>query len=109
MDRPGLRFTEQSGTPTTEPSPLARPFALFPGSAVNQATLPWPLGFATSRRALNAGQKGGSPESIRHVVQHRQSRGGATRTLNRWFWRPVLYQLSYTPSSISDCRLSIAD
>ena len=24
------------------------------------------------------------------------SRGGATRTLNRRFWRPVLYQLSYT-------------
>src|SRR5438874_6655320 len=31
--------------------------------------------------------------------KHRKSsRGGATRTLNRWFWRPVLYQLSYTPS-----------
>src|SRR5262249_28207274 len=28
-----------------------------------------------------------------------ESRGGATRTLNRRFWRPVLYQLSYTPSS----------
>src|SRR5262245_22867529 len=27
-----------------------------------------------------------------------QSRSGATRTLNRWFWRPVLYQLSYAPS-----------
>src|SRR5262249_21398186 len=26
------------------------------------------------------------------------SRGGAPRTLNRRFWRPVLYQLSYTPS-----------
>jgi hypothetical protein len=26
------------------------------------------------------------------------NRGGATRTLNRRFWRPVLYQLSYTPS-----------
>lgn len=30
-------------------------------------------------------------------VSAMQSRGGATRTLNRWFWRPVLYQLSYTP------------
>src|SRR5262249_50787876 len=27
------------------------------------------------------------------------NRGGATRTLNRRFWRPVLYQLSYTPPS----------
>src|SRR5439155_23404101 len=27
------------------------------------------------------------------------SRGEATRTLNRRFWGPVLYQLSYTPSS----------
>src|SRR5436190_2254317 len=25
------------------------------------------------------------------------SRGGATRTLNLRFWRPLLYQLSYTP------------
>src|SRR5688572_20554031 len=24
-------------------------------------------------------------------------RGDRTRTCNRWFWRPVLYQLSYTP------------
>ena len=24
-------------------------------------------------------------------------RGGETRIHNRWFWRPVLYQLSYTP------------
>jgi hypothetical protein len=32
------------------------------------------------------------------VNQH--SRGGATRTLNRRFWRPVLYQLSYTPSTL---------
>ncbi len=27
------------------------------------------------------------------------SRGGGTRTRNRWFWKPVLYQLSYTPES----------
>ena len=25
-------------------------------------------------------------------------RGGGTRTRNRWFWKPVLCQLSYTPS-----------
>jgi hypothetical protein len=25
-------------------------------------------------------------------------RGDRTRTCNRWFWRPVLYQLSYTPN-----------
>ena len=25
-------------------------------------------------------------------------RGDRTRTCNRWFWRPVLYQLSYTPT-----------
>src|SRR5438876_4089498 len=35
------------------------------------------------------------------------NRGGATRTLNRRFWRPVLYQLSYTP--LCDCRSWIAD
>ena len=27
----------------------------------------------------------------------RASRGEGNRTPNRWFWRPVLYQLSYTP------------
>src|SRR5437867_7604502 len=26
-------------------------------------------------------------------------RGDRTRTCNRWFWRPVLYQLSYTPTN----------
>src|SRR5262245_34064775 len=28
-------------------------------------------------------------------------RPGGTRTPNRWFWRPVLYQLSYRPSAFS--------
>ena len=35
-----------------------------------------------------------------------ESRGGATRTLNRWFWRPVLYQLSYTPVGAIHSSLS---
>ena len=29
-------------------------------------------------------------------------RGRRNRTLNQWFWRPLLYQLSYTPIKISD-------
>src|SRR5262249_22076258 len=43
------------------------------------------------------------PATVLVVVSSRRrstpvpNRGGATRTLNRWFWRPVLYQLSYTP------------
>lgn len=43
------------------------------------------------------------PEGLWHPVRWRpvpflmQSRGGATRTLNRRFWRPVLCQLSYAP------------
>src|SRR5947207_1129780 len=28
-----------------------------------------------------------------------RGRGDRTRTYNRWFWRPVLCQLSYTPAS----------
>ena len=28
-------------------------------------------------------------------------RGRRNRTLNQWFWRPLLYQLSYTPTKIS--------
>ncbi len=31
-----------------------------------------------------------------HITGMRRARG--TRTPNRWFWRPVLYQLSYCPS-----------
>ena len=27
----------------------------------------------------------------------RYGRGRRSRTLNQWFWRPLLYQLSYTP------------
>src|SRR5215218_4753866 len=29
-------------------------------------------------------------------------RGDRTRTYNRWFWRPVLCQLSYTPAAASE-------
>ena len=30
------------------------------------------------------------------MKQSFRSTGGATRTPDTWFWRPVLYQLSYT-------------
>src|SRR5260370_34826721 len=42
---------------------------------------------------------GSAHRGARPATRHAQSwsRGGATRTLNRWFWRPVLYQFSYTP------------
>ena len=33
-----------------------------------------------------------------------RSRGAETRTLNLRFWRPVLYQLSYTPRAVLQCR-----
>jgi hypothetical protein len=39
-------------------------------------------------------------ESARMGKEWVASRGGATRTLNLRFWRPLLYQLSYTPSSL---------
>ena len=34
------------------------------------------------------------------VMTVRRGRGDRTRTCNRWFWRPVLYQLSYTPTTV---------
>ena len=34
-------------------------------------------------------------------------RGSRTRTYNQWFWRPLLYQLSHTPVSISALQLLI--
>ena len=30
-----------------------------------------------------------------HILSISQCTGGGTRTLDTWFWRPVLYQLSY--------------
>ena len=30
----------------------------------------------------------------------KNGRGGKTRTRDTWFWRPVLYQLSYTPVNV---------
>ena len=40
-------------------------------------------------------RRGGVPEGVRG------GRGDRTRTCNRWFWRPVLYQLSYTPPHVN--------
>jgi hypothetical protein len=37
----------------------------------------------------------GGPDFVKPAVRHRP---GGTRTPNRRFWRPVLYQLSYGPS-----------
>src|SRR5215218_9787768 len=34
-------------------------------------------------------------------------RGDRTRTYNRWFWRPVLCQLSYTPADRPLLRLAM--
>src|SRR6478609_438453 len=34
-------------------------------------------------------------------------RGDRTRTYNRWFWRPVLCQLSYTPTDRDRQRLVV--
>src|SRR5665811_1887764 len=36
-----------------------------------------------------------------HAFRRPESRAGGTRTPNRRFWRPVLYQLSYCPLSIA--------
>ena len=41
-------------------------------------------------------QKMASLKKWRHS---KNGRGGKSRTRNRWFWKPVLYQLSYTPVS----------
>ena len=46
------------------------------------------------------------------IHRSNESRGGASRTLNRWFWRPVLCQLSYTPnqqSPTANCLMPIGD
>ena len=34
--------------------------------------------------------------------------GGATRTPDTWFWRPVLYQLSYTRVFLRDANIVIS-
>ena len=35
-------------------------------------------------------------------------RGRRNRTLNQWFWRPLLYQLSYTPRMERKTRFELA-
>ena len=37
-------------------------------------------------------------ESVLSDSQNRFGRGTRIRTLGTWFWRPLLYQLSYTPT-----------
>ena len=32
-----------------------------------------------------------------HGIRYKKSRGGRTRTLDIWFWRPTFYRLNYTP------------
>ena len=56
-----------------------------------------------ARQASRRGRAGPGAEACRfvcrftNVLESRVSRAGGTRTPNRRFWRPVLYQLSYCP------------
>ena len=57
-------------------------------------------GSACRRQIETALEKRRSPASLSASIGSiANGRGGVTRTLNRRFWRPVLYQLSYTPGS----------
>ena len=44
------------------------------------------------------------PTTVTTTVPTRSNRGGGNRTHNRWFWKPVLCRLSYTPLAIHDRR-----
>ena len=51
-------------------------------------------------RASVASRPGRPRDSDAPCARHsRVSRSGGTRTPDRWFWKPLLYQLSYAPSS----------
>ena len=51
---------------------------------------------------MNPRPTGPKPVALPNCATPRKSyiigRGRRTRTLDTWFWRPLLYQLSYTPS-----------
>src|SRR5205085_11212995 len=44
-----------------------------------------------------------SIQSVHPSIQFRVGRAGGTRTPNRRFWRPLLYQLSYRPIAVEGC------
>ncbi len=70
-------------------------------SRVGQATFLSSAQLSTRYRRMPVNTIG-SYFLLRGGVQVRvrwSGRGDRTRTCNRWFWRPVLYQLSYTPPS----------
>ena len=64
--------------------------------AVRRARLAGPL---ARRSRSRCSSRSASLRSSRFISRRsfRSSRGGGTRTPSRWFWRPVLCQLSYAP------------
>src|SRR4051812_22594673 len=74
-------------TRSSTPAPVVHPSTGAAGSEIDRAA------------RVGIPSPGSAPNILSRGCQSlpSQSRGGATRTLNRWFWRPVLYQLSYTP------------
>ncbi len=63
---------------------------------------PFPLcrpTWGVSTKAMAGQFKGGAPDSARDpgLCLTFSGRSGRIRTPDRWFWRPVLYHLSYTP------------
>src|SRR5215831_3511730 len=68
----------------------------------DRRSAPWPrvwVAMSLTYAALNGSPRAGQPN--RRVQPTGTGRAGGTRTPNRRFWRPGLYQLSYCPP---DCN-----
>gem|GEM_PF-2215628 len=63
-------------------------------AAVLARDLPYPTWSAPNEKPTPLSHANSLPPD-----QSPENRGGETRTPNRRFWRPVLYQLSYTPTA----------
>ena len=50
----------------------------------------------TGLEPATSGVTGRHSNQLNYQTNNFASTGGATRTPDTWFWRPVLYQLSYT-------------
>src|SRR5271157_2722115 len=83
--------------PPPPPAPPAPPPSSSPGwstsrSSSSGSTSPWRSVIRLVSRFTACSESNGS-----RTVLRCPSRAGGTRTPNRRFWRPVLYQLSYCP------------
>ena len=80
---------------------IVRGFQSRAGYPSKRAGSRWRLCTAGAAKGQGRPERGGRGVSIGLVrINDLTGRGGRARTCDNRFWRPVLYQLSYTPSAL---------